>query len=43
MPTPLQGIRVVDWTVWQRGPVSTNGLLGYSWQEVGALRDRQLI
>src|SRR5262245_33564009 len=23
MPTPLEGIRVVDWTIWQQGPVST--------------------
>ena len=23
MPMPLEGIRVVDWTIWQQGPVST--------------------
>lgn len=23
MPMPLEGIRVIDWTIWQQGPVST--------------------
>ena len=23
MPTPLEGIRVVDWTIWQQGPVAS--------------------
>src|SRR6201989_1431128 len=23
MPKPLEGIRVLDWTIWQQGPVST--------------------
>src|SRR5215510_6729398 len=23
MPRPLDGVRVIDWTIWQQGPVST--------------------
>jgi len=23
MPTPLEGIRVIDWTIWQQGPVAS--------------------
>ena len=23
MPMPLEGIRIIDWTIWQQGPVST--------------------
>ena len=23
MPMPLEGIRVIDWTIWQQGPVAT--------------------
>ena len=23
MPRPLEGIRVIDWTIWQQGPVSS--------------------
>jgi crotonobetainyl-CoA:carnitine CoA-transferase CaiB-like acyl-CoA transferase len=23
MPKPLEGIRVLDWTAWQQGPVAT--------------------
>ena len=23
MPMPLEGIRVLDWTIWQQGPVAT--------------------
>ena len=22
MPMPLEGIRVIDWTIWQQGPVA---------------------
>ena len=23
MPKPLEGIRVIDWTIWQQGPVAS--------------------
>ncbi|MEE3331830.1 MAG: CoA transferase [Myxococcota bacterium] len=26
MPLPLEGIRVIDWTIWQQGPVATSML-----------------
>ena len=26
MPMPLEGIRVLDWTIWQQGPIATSML-----------------
>ena len=26
MPMPLEGIRVLDWTIWQQGPICTSML-----------------
>jgi crotonobetainyl-CoA:carnitine CoA-transferase CaiB-like acyl-CoA transferase len=23
MPMPLDGIRVIDWTIWQQGPIAS--------------------
>ena len=25
MPMPIDGIRVIDWTIWQQGPVEGHG------------------
>ena len=27
MPMPLEGIRVIDWTIWQQGPVASTMLV----------------
>jgi len=39
MPMPLEGVRVVDWTIWQQGPVSTM-MLGDLGAEVIKIEDR---
>ena len=55
MPMALEGIRIIDMTIWQHGPVSTCMLAdmgtevikiearGYSWDEVGSLKEKQVI
>ena len=55
MPLALEGIRIIDMTIWQHGPVSTWMLAdmgaevikietrGYSWDEVEPLKEKQVI
>jgi len=40
MPMPLEGIRVIDWTIWQQGPVAT-AMLGDLGAEVIKLEERE--
>jgi crotonobetainyl-CoA:carnitine CoA-transferase CaiB-like acyl-CoA transferase len=40
MPTPLEGIRVVDWTIWQQGPVAS-AMLGDLGAEVIKIEQRE--
>jgi crotonobetainyl-CoA:carnitine CoA-transferase CaiB-like acyl-CoA transferase len=40
MPTPLDGIRVLDWTIWQQGPVCS-AMLGDMGAEVIKIEERQ--
>jgi len=39
MPMPLEGLRIVDWTIWQQGPVCT-AMLGDLGAEVIKIEDR---
>jgi crotonobetainyl-CoA:carnitine CoA-transferase CaiB-like acyl-CoA transferase len=40
MTMPLEGIRIIDWTIWQQGPVST-AMLGDLGAEVIKIEERQ--
>jgi crotonobetainyl-CoA:carnitine CoA-transferase CaiB-like acyl-CoA transferase len=40
MPMPLEGIRIVDWTIWQQGPVAT-AMLADLGAEVIKLEERE--
>ncbi len=40
MPMPLEGIRVIDWTIWQQGPVCS-AMLGDLGAEVIKLEERE--
>jgi len=39
MPTPLEGIRVIDWTIWQQGPIAST-MLGDMGAEVIKVEQR---
>lgn len=39
MPMPLEGVRIIDWTIWQQGPVAT-AMLGDLGAEVIKIEDR---
>ena len=39
MPMPLEGLRVIDWTIWQQGPVAS-AMLGDLGAEVIKIEDR---
>ena len=39
MPMPLDGIRVIDWTIWQQGPIAS-AMLGDLGAEVIKVEQR---